>query len=113
MIIAAVCLASTAFYWVYERGQGSHGALASAPEFPSPDSTHSGEASSRVADSAPHRAAETKATAAPADAAIPLRTGEVLDYSADVAKLTNVANLRLQIAGRPDFQGKKVCISSL
>src|SRR5205814_9510688 len=89
-------------------GHASHGPLASAPKSPPPDPTHSGEASSRAADSAPHRAAETKATAAPADAANPLRTGEVLDFSADVAKLTNVANLRLQIAGRPDFQGKKV-----
>ena len=50
---------------------------------------------------------ETKDAAARSDSGVPFRAGEVLEYSADVAKLTDVANLRLQIAGRPDFQGKR------
>jgi hypothetical protein len=36
----------------------------------------------------------------------PLRSGEVLEFAADVAKLSNVANLRLQIRERRNFFGK-------
>jgi hypothetical protein len=36
----------------------------------------------------------------------PLRPGEVLEFAADVAKLSNVANLRLQIVERHNFFGK-------
>ena len=43
---------------------------------------------------------------APAEAATPLHAGEVLEFAADVAKLSNVANLRLQIVERRNFFGK-------
>jgi hypothetical protein len=36
----------------------------------------------------------------------PLHSGEVLEFAADVAKLSNVANLRLQIVERRDFFGR-------
>jgi len=36
----------------------------------------------------------------------PLKAGEILDYSANVSTLNNVASLRLQIASHTDFQGK-------
>jgi hypothetical protein len=42
----------------------------------------------------------------PMDTAIPLRLGEVLDFTANVAKLDNVATLRLQVAERKDVLGK-------
>src|SRR5262249_33370083 len=42
----------------------------------------------------------------PAPDAGPLRPGEVLDFSANVSSLSNVATLRLQIASRSDFLGK-------
>jgi hypothetical protein len=37
---------------------------------------------------------------------MPLHAGEVLDFAADVAKLSNVANLRLEIVERRNFFGK-------
>jgi len=40
------------------------------------------------------------------DAGSPLHPGEVLDFAADVSKLSNVANLRLQIVERRNFFGK-------
>jgi hypothetical protein len=43
-----------------------------------------------------------------AEAATPLHAGEVLEFAADVAKLSNVANLRLQIVERRNFFGKSV-----
>jgi len=36
----------------------------------------------------------------------PLKPGEILDYSANVSSLNNVASLRLQIASHTDFLGK-------
>jgi len=108
IVLAAVLLPGAAAYWIYERGQGLRGAMASAPESPTPDSTKRGDAERPASENAPALPTETKETAAPSGSSIPWRSGEVLDYSADVAKLTNVANLRLQVAGRPDFQGRKV-----
>ena len=41
-----------------------------------------------------------------ADPGLPLRRGEVLEYTANVSNLTNVANLKLQVGERKDFFGK-------
>jgi uncharacterized protein DUF3108 len=38
----------------------------------------------------------------------PLVSGEVLEYSANVSKLSNVANLRLEVGDRRDFLGRSV-----
>ena len=40
------------------------------------------------------------------DAGLPLRGGEVLEYTANVANLNNVANLRLQVGAHKEFFGK-------
>jgi hypothetical protein len=61
---------------------------------PSPD---------RAAASRP--AASEPKTAPPADTG-PIKQGEILDYSANVSKLNNVATLRLQVAAHNDFLGK-------
>lgn len=41
-----------------------------------------------------------------ADPGLPLRRGEVLEYTANVSSLTNVANLKLQVGEHKDFFGK-------
>jgi len=51
-------------------------------------------------------AAPGKAGLPAVDPGLPLRSGEVLEYSANVANLSNVANLRVQIGERKDFLGK-------
>jgi len=51
--------------------------------------------------------------APPADTGVPLRAGEVLEYSANVSELNNVASLRLQVAGRGQFFGKSTCIAGV
>jgi hypothetical protein len=48
----------------------------------------------------------SKKAAPPVDTGLPLRPGEVLEYTANVSKLNNVATLRLQVAGRGNFLGK-------
>jgi hypothetical protein len=41
-----------------------------------------------------------------ADGGLPLRGGEVLEYTANVANLSDVASLKLQVGARKDFFGK-------
>jgi hypothetical protein len=52
------------------------------------------------------RTAEPKKAPAEKDADGPLRAGEVLEYTANVANLNNVANLRVRVAERRNFLGK-------
>jgi hypothetical protein len=49
---------------------------------------------------------DRKKAGAVADAASPLRTGETWQYSANVSKLNDVANLRLKVAEKRNFLGK-------
>lgn len=107
MIIGAIALAGGASYWFSQRNRTSHGTMASQAESAAPDSGQIADAEHYPASDTRLSSPEKKELPASPDSGSPWRTGEVLDYSADVAKLTNVANLRLQVAGRPDFQGKK------
>jgi len=52
------------------------------------------------------RAAAAGPKSAPPPNPGPLQPGEILDYSANVSSLNNVASLRLQIASHTDFLGK-------
>jgi Protein of unknown function (DUF3108) len=52
------------------------------------------------------RPVDTKKTAMVADASSPLRAGETWQYSANVSKLNDVANLRLKVAEKRNFLGK-------
>lgn len=61
----------------------------------------------------PLLAAPTNVSAAPArkerppeEAGLPIRAGEVLDYSANVSNLTNVANLKVVVGAHRDYFGK-------
>ena len=49
---------------------------------------------------------DRKKAAVVAEAASPLRTGETWQYSANVSKLSNVANLLLKVAEKRNFLGK-------
>jgi hypothetical protein len=51
-------------------------------------------------------AAPNKNSEPAADPGLPLRAGEVLEYTANVATLNNVANLKLQVGEHKNFLGK-------
>jgi hypothetical protein len=100
--VAVLGCAAGAFYWT--RGR------AVAPRY-------GGASVSTVAASRGNSIPETSTASAgkPANTPLPpttsdtaslLRSGEVLEFAADVAKLSNVANLRLQIGERRNFFGK-------
>jgi hypothetical protein len=111
IVIAALLVAGCAagsLYWLESRaGQAPlpEGVSAEPPEFheasqspakkPAPAPTKKASSST-----------EAKKTVPPVDPGVPLREGEVLDYSANVANLNNVATLTLKVIGRGNFVGK-------
>jgi uncharacterized protein DUF3108 len=117
-LVAVALIAGGVYYWLRARAVQSQPALASAterqyvetPPYASPvsDPTEP-KSSSPIAPPPVPNTKSKRAAAAPASAADPataLRSGEILDYTADVAKVSNVASLRLQIAERRNFVGK-------
>jgi len=109
--IAALGCAAGAFYWLHARGSHPTPEVVSAepPGFheapPAPAPAHP-QVNAAVANMP--TASDPKKPAPPVDPVLPLRTGEVLEYTANVSKVSNVANLKLQIAGRGNFLGKSV-----
>jgi hypothetical protein len=106
VIAIATLLAGGALYWARTRATTPHRAMASISEVPAGVSGHGGaEAPARPSGSEPNPSVRTSAPPASVDAGIP-RVGETLEFVADVSKLNNVANLRLQVAERRNFFGK-------
>lgn len=104
-ILAALVCAAGAYYW--EHGIGAFGRVSKAAQ-PAPAATtiaNEKEATPSAAGT-PLRTIEPRDRLAPVESGTPLRPGEILEFAADVAKLSNVANLRLQIVDRRDFFGK-------
>jgi hypothetical protein len=109
IFVAALGCSAWAIYKVEKDRASLRSAMAAdvAPEPPRPPAA-SGSAppsSSNHPAGASQPAASEPTTAPPADTG-PIKQGEILDYSANVSKLNNVATLRLQVAAHNDFLGK-------
>jgi hypothetical protein len=103
--IAALGCAGGAFYWRHARNNQP------LPEVPSPEPSgfHAAPAPEKSENARLEKSpasGETKKSAVAVETGPVLRTGEVLEYSANVSKLDNVATLKLQVAGRGNFLGK-------
>lgn len=103
-VVVLGCAAGGA-YWVRVQGERTTRA-ASAELEPEPLATP--PAAPTASTTAPRASAPEPAKKPPAeaDAGLPLRSGEVLEYTADVANLTNVADLTLQVREHKPFFGK-------
>jgi len=111
-IVVIAVVAGGAYYLVHERSARAERvvpapvtAVSRPAEAPPP--SVSVPAAASVA--APTSTAAPKAAAAAADPispGLPLKGGEVLDFTADVAKVTNVATLELQTVEKRNFFGK-------
>jgi len=108
VVIAAV--AGGAYYFVHERAARAERAVppaapVSAPvESPAPNVEPTVPATNPPAATAP--AAAAAKTPPAGDPGLPLKGGEMLDFTADVAKVSNVATLQLQVAEKRNFLGK-------
>ena len=103
-ILAVLVCAAGALYWTHS-GPSSRVSKASQPAAGSllPADPHKEPFNPS---SLPPKVAEANERPAPTEAAAPLHAGEVLEFAADVAKLSNVANLRLEVVERRTFFGK-------
>jgi hypothetical protein len=93
------------FYWLHSRAEPRAPEVVSA-EPPGFREAPPAEKSPRVSASKSPVPGDSTKTAPPADTSLPLRAGEVLEYTANVSKLNDVATLKLQVAGRGNFLGK-------
>jgi hypothetical protein len=103
--VAALGCAAGAFYWLHAR---SSQPLPDVPA-PEPPGFHEAYPPEKPADAPPTKSpvpTEAKKAVPPAETVPQLRAGETLEFSANVSKLDNVANLKLQVAGRGNFLGK-------
>lgn len=103
--LAALGCAAGALYWLHGKSPLPAPEVVSAepPDFhPAPPAEKPAIAAAAESPSLP----DSNQTTLPVDSGLPLRAGEVLEYTANVSKLSNVASLRLQVAGRGNFLGK-------
>ncbi len=105
---AALGCAGAAFYWLHARGQQPPPEVVSAepPGFREAPPAEKPVSAPALKSTVPAVPAESKKVLPPVDSGLSLRAGEVLEYSANVSKLNNVATLKLQVAGRGNFLGK-------
>lgn len=103
-VLVAGCAAAS-LYWLQSRAGLAPPETVSAepPEFREASPAKKPTLAPKAKTPAP---AEAKKAPPPVDPGLPLREGEVLDYTANVASLNNVATLTLKVVGRGYFIGK-------
>jgi hypothetical protein len=111
-IVALLAASLAGAFYFLVRPSHIETSSASAPEHPAPvtaapsSQPDAGEVAGVDPDKTKTAAAPKKDAAAVADGSLPLRPGEILDFTAEVAKVSNVATLRLQTGEKRDFHGK-------
>jgi len=102
VILAGVCGAA-AFVWLHGGGQSK----AVVHFTPDPPATDSGAAAARTENNGavPAALSRTSSMATPEPGTAPV-AGEVLEFTGSVAKVSNVATLRLLVTGRKQIAGK-------
>jgi hypothetical protein len=103
--LAALGCAAGALYWLHGKSALPAPEVVSAEPsdfHPAPPAEKPAIAAAAKSPSLP----DSNKTTPLVDTGLPLRAGEVLEYTANVSKLSNVASLRLQVAGRGNFLGK-------
>ena len=104
-VVAALGCAAGAFYWLHERNmQIAHGPALGSMTLPPVRAAEPKSVAAASLENSP--VLEVKKSAPEPDPGLPLRAGEVLEFTANVAKLNNVANLRLLVSERKNFLGK-------
>src|SRR5450432_2492515 len=94
---------------MHERKEVSRAASVGEPlagEQPTETAAPSGQPPALNSPAASAHPSDSKKPAAPMEASSPIRAGEIWDFSANVSKLSAVANLKLKVAEKRNFQGK-------
>jgi hypothetical protein len=99
--------AAGGYYWLRARSEASARAwAASHEEEPAMPAVSTPDTHPAAPDAASPAVGANKNAEPTPDPGLPLRGGEVLEYTANVSSLTNVANLKLQVREHKDFLGK-------
>jgi hypothetical protein len=108
IFVAALGCSAWAIYKVEKDRASLRSAMAAdvAPEPPHPAPAASTAAAPPRDLTPASRSAAADPKPAPPEDSGPIKQGEILDYTANVSKLNNVATLRLQVAAHNDFLGK-------
>src|SRR5260370_24522255 len=103
--VAVLASAAGAFFWLHTRAAERLPDVLSGepPGFREAPSAEKPANAAAVKSTLP---ADSNKAASPVDTGLLLKAGEVLEYTANVSKLDNVATLKLQVAGRGNFLGK-------
>jgi hypothetical protein len=105
--VLALAFAGGVYFWLHGHRapapMATVGASPSAQPVPSAP-VETAPAATLAGGNTPAETAKKPATVP--DAGLVLRSGEVLEYTANVSKLNNVANLRVLVAERRNFSGK-------
>ena len=104
-IVLAVACGAAAFVWLRAGGQGK-AVVNFTPETPVAESRSAGEASPPPSAASAPAGAVGPASPAAEPAGFAPALGEVLEFSGSVAKVNNVASLRLLVNGRKEIAGK-------
>jgi Protein of unknown function (DUF3108) len=107
-LLAALGCAAGVFYWLRARGQQPPSEVVQTE----PPGFHEAPPAEKPAKAAAAKSAlststaDSKKAAPTVDPGLPLRAGEILEFTANVSNLNDVASLKLQVAGRGNFLGK-------
>jgi Protein of unknown function (DUF3108) len=108
--VLVVALAGGAAVWVMrERKEVSRASSVAAPAVAAQPAERAAPSAAAPAPSSPAalpQPVDSKKAAPPMEASSPIRAGETWDFSANVSKLSAVANLKLKVAEKRDFHGK-------
>jgi len=102
-VILAVLCGAAAFVWLHAGGQ-SKTVVHFTPDPPAANADASSAPAGKNS-STPRMDSKSSANGAPEPGFMPV-TGEVLEFTASVAKVSNVASLRLLVNGRKQIAGK-------
>src|SRR5215470_1821667 len=106
-IAAAIAFAAVAFLWLHFRAGNSQNVVSFTPIAKAIESAKENPAESSTASVAgPPALASAKKAPEPAESPFSPESGEVLQYSASLAKVGNVASLRLSVVDRKEIGGK-------
>ena len=115
-ILVIAVVAGGAYYFVHERSARAErmatatvapvSTPAENPPPPLPSASVAATPSTAPPLTGTANAGASKASAVAADPGLPLKGGEVLEFTADVAKVSNVATLQLQTLEKRNFFGK-------
>ena len=113
-IVVIAMVAGGAYYFVHERSARAERVVPVAPvapvsapaEAPAPPLPSAAVAASPRGCAIGQRVRRLRRLLAAGDPGLPLKGGEVLDFTADVAKVSNVATLELQTVEKRNFLGR-------